>query len=217
VKILAEIRPHSEGGSEVGSLRRSDLVAFNGLLESLGGRGAILVTGSEGAASAAAIGLATAAVAGGTRAALLECDLVMPTIARDLGIAERPGLRDYVLGDAEASDLVQSLVLAGPASAGAREPLVCVVAGEPAPDDAVLLASERFRLAVKGLRASYELLVVAGPPLERGFDRVQEVAELVDATVACAPRSELRSDYSRRLKRSLRKLPSGFRGYVAIE
>jgi Mrp family chromosome partitioning ATPase len=216
VRAIAEIRPRDEDGAGIGVLRRSDLVAFAALRERLGGARAVLVTGTRGAAGPAAVGLATAAVAAGARAALLECDSPQPALARELGIAEVPGLREYVAGEAEASDILQPLVLAGPGSARAGEPLVCVVAGAAADDDAPLLASERFRQAVAGLREYYELLVVAGPPLERGFERLREVAALVDASVACLAPSELRGSSYRKLRRRLRALPGAFSGFVAF-
>jgi Mrp family chromosome partitioning ATPase len=216
VKILAEIRPGSEDGPRIGALRRSDLEAFTGLVERLGDAGAVLVTGTEHAAAAVAVGIATAAAARGAHVALLECDPVEPVLAGALGIAERPGLREYLLGESEAAEVLQPLVLAGPGAGGATEPLVCVVAGGQL-DGSPLLASERFRQAMAGLRASYGLVVIAGPPLERGFARLHEVARLADTTVACAGRAELRGASFRRLRRALRRLPGRFSGFVAFD
>jgi tyrosine-protein kinase Etk/Wzc len=215
VRAIAEIRPREDDGAGIGALRRSDLAGFAALRERLGGARAVLVTGRRATAGPAAVGLATAAAAAGARAALLECDPPQPALARELGIAEAPGLREYVAGEVQASDILQPLILAGPGSSRAAEPLVCVVAGTAA-GEAPLLASERFRQALAGLRDSYELVVVAGPPLESGFERLGDVAALVDATVACLPPSELRGSSFRKLRRRLRALPGAFSGFVAV-
>jgi MinD-like ATPase involved in chromosome partitioning or flagellar assembly len=98
---------------------------------------------------------------------LLECELVEPGLAEALGLATAPGLHEYLRGIADSGEILKPVALAGPGSAGASEPLVCVVAGRPASDGAVLLDSERFRHAVTGLSDAYELLVIDGPPPDR--------------------------------------------------
>jgi hypothetical protein len=198
-------------------MRRSDLEAFRAVLDQLDGAGAVVVTGWEELAAAGAVGLAAAAAAGGARAALLECDPARPLLAGALGLAERPGLREYLLGEAESAHVLQPLVLAGPAAAGAAEPLVCVVAGGGLDGRGDLLASGRFAEAVAGLRDAYELLVLGGPPLERGVDVLRQVAAHADVTLACAERSELRGASARRLRRALRPVPGRLGGFIAFE
>jgi Mrp family chromosome partitioning ATPase len=164
VRVLAEIpaRPSSE--LRAGTLRRADLAAYGGLLEELRPARSVLVTGEAPGRRGAAAGLAAAAVATGTRTALLECELAEPGLAEALGLAVAPGLHEYLHGTAEAGAILKPVALAGPGAAGASEPLVCVVAGRPAEDGAALLGSERFRHAVAGLSDAYELLVIDGPP-----------------------------------------------------
>ncbi len=82
-----------------------------------------------------------------------------------LGLAETPGLHEYLREDADATEILQSLVLAGPASGGATEPLACIVAGELEPSPVALLDSERCDQAIQNLRRAYDLLVIVGPPL----------------------------------------------------
>ena len=65
----------------------------------------------------------------GRRTVLVECDLARPRLAADLGLAPGPGLHEYLRWEAEAAEILQPLVLAGPAAAGAGEPLVCIAAG----------------------------------------------------------------------------------------
>lgn len=188
--VLAELPAPRDGRRRPGSLARSELEAFTGLLEAVGDAGAVSVAG-EGRRSAVAVGLATVAAVAGRRAALVECDLAAPTLAGSLGLRAAPGLGEYLRLEAEASQILQPMLLTGPASGGAVAPLVCVTAGAPSADGPGLLGSERFAHAVGGLRGGYDLVVLAGPALDREPD-VLAVAAQVDRTLACcskAPRS----------------------------
>lgn len=191
MKVLAEIPARSASELRTGTLRRADLEAFNGLLRGLGAVRVVLMTGAGTGRREAAAGLAAAAAAAGTRTALLECDLVEPALADALGLANAPGLHEHLRGGAEVGEILRPLVLAGPGSAGATEPLVCVVAGRPSADGPRLLDSPAMAAAVDGLRAAYELVVIAGPPLgdARSLDALLGVA---DATIACLDPAEPR-------------------------
>lgn len=164
MRTLVEIPPPPAPPLRAGTLRRADQEAFGRLLGELAGVRVALVTGERRRKRAAAVGLASAAAAAGTRTALLECDLAEPTLAGELGVAVAPGLREYLRGEAEAARILRPLVLAGPGSGSAREPLVCVVAGRSADDGEALLGSDGFRQALAGLRDAHELVVVEGPP-----------------------------------------------------
>jgi len=192
VKVLAEIPSRASPELRTGTLRRSDLEAFEGLLRELIGVGVVLLTGTGPSRREAAVGLATAAVVGGRRTALLECDLVEPWLADALGLANAPGLNEYLRGAVGAEDVLKPVVLAGPSSVDASEPLVCVVAGRPSGEGPRLLASPALSRALVGLRAAYELVVIAGPPLKDEHS-LRALLTLADATIACLSPSESRS------------------------
>lgn len=191
MKVLAEIPARTAAELRTGTLRRCDLEALRGLLEKLSGARVVLITGDAPGPRAAAVGLATTAVADGARTALVEGDLSRPGLADELGLANAPGLHEYLRGTAEVDEILKPVVLAGPGSAEATEPLVCVAAGRPAADAWALLALERFRQALEGLRAAYELVVIDGPPLGDEY-ALREVFALADATLVCVPRGERR-------------------------
>lgn len=191
MKVLAEIPPRSSPGLRTGTLRRSDLEAYGGLLEELRGARSVLMTGAGPGRREAAVGLAAAAVATGTRTALLECDLVEPWLADALGLARAPGLHEYLRGAVEAEGILKPVVLAGPGSTGATEPLVCVVAGRPSAEGPRLLSSDAFAEALVGLRAAYDLVVIDGPPLE-DENSLRALLALVDSTIACLGPSQSR-------------------------
>jgi len=189
--VLAEIPPRSSPDLRTGTLRRCDLEAFGGLLAGLGDARTVLMTGSGAHPRQAAVGLATAAAAAGSLTALLESDLADPGLAEALGLATAPGLQEHLAGAADAAAVLKPVVLAGPGSAGATEPLVCVVAGRPSAEGARLFVSDEFVRALAGLRDSYELLVIAGPRLDdRGSLSV--LIPQVDATIACLGAGEQR-------------------------
>jgi Mrp family chromosome partitioning ATPase len=191
VRVLAEIPARSSPDLRTGTLRRCDLAAYGELLEALRGVGTVLITGSGTGPREVATGLAAAAAAAGTRTALLECDLLDPWLADALGLAGAPGLHEYLRGTVAAEDILKPVVLAGPGSADAIEPLVCMVAGRPSAEGPRLLASDAFARALAGLRAAYGLVVIGGPPLRDELS-LRAVLALADATVACLGPSESR-------------------------
>lgn len=187
MRVLAEIPARSSFELRTGTLRRADLAAYGGLLEELHPARSVLVTGEAPGRRGAAAGLAAAAAAAGTRTALLECELADPGLAEALGLAIAPGLHEYLRGTADSAEILKPVALAGPGSAGASEPLVCVVAGRAARDGAVLLDSERFRHAVSGLESAYELLVIDGPPPGRVGELLAAMA-VAEVTLAWSER-----------------------------
>jgi Mrp family chromosome partitioning ATPase len=190
VRVLAEIPSRASPDLRAGTLRRCDLEAYRGVLSGLGGARAVLVAGQGAGRWDCAVGLAAAAAAGGTRTALLECELAEPLLAEALGLAIAPGLYEYLRGTADAGQILKPVALAGPGSAGAGEPLVCVVGGRPGSEAAGLLGSERFRHAAAGLRDAYELLVIVAPsPAPGDPGPLAAVAAEADAVLAWVDRA----------------------------
>lgn len=215
MKVLAEISAGSSPELRAGRLRRGDLNAFESLLERLGGVSSLLLTGRGQNGSAVAVGIAAAAAAGGARTALVECDLAQPALAGLLGLAAMPGLHEYLRWEAKVSEILQPLALAGPASDGVKEPLVCIVAGKPSPNGEVLLASQSFTHASQRLRDAYDLVILAGPPIATTTGPLHRAAAHADAVVACVDAGEAHGRPGRHLKRDLRKLPARFAGLVS--
>lgn len=189
MKVLARIPARSSAPPRTGTLRRGELEAFAGLLGELGAARVVIVTGKGAGRRRAAVGLATAAASRGTSTALVECELTRPGLADELGLANAPGLHEHLRGDAAAELVLQPVVLAGPASAGASEPLVCVVAGRPTSEAPSLFASDAFGRALAGLRAAYDLVVIDGPGLEQWGSLTMAMTR-ADATIACLAQAD---------------------------
>jgi succinoglycan biosynthesis transport protein ExoP len=212
--VLAEIAGPAPEGARAWSLRRADLEALLRLQGGLDDHRVVLVVGAEGLDGA--IALAGAASAAGRRTALVECDLARPRVAVELGLSPEPGLHEYLRWEATAAEVLQPLVLAGPASRDATEPLVCVVAGRAAPDPATLVKLESFRHALVKLRTAYELTVLVGPSLEAMPGLVESVAAGADAVLAVTARDGMSGQAGRLLRAQVRRLPVEGLGAVVI-
>jgi Mrp family chromosome partitioning ATPase len=187
--VLAEVPDSRSDSTRPGALGREQLQAYADLAAKLTKTGSVFTTGpSKGEV---ALGLAAAATAEGRRVALLECDLAGPALAGKLGLASGPGLHEYLLDQAEAGEILQPLVLAGPAAGRATEPLTCIVAGAPATEPVVLLDSERCDHAIERLRRAYDLLIVDGPPLSEDADSLRALTEHTAVTIACGKQGQL--------------------------
>lgn len=214
LSVVAEITGPGPGAAGAWSLRRGDLQALTALHESLGGQRVVLVTGDE--VLAGAVALAGAAGASGRRAVLVECDLMRPQLATDLGLAASPGLHEYLRWEASAPEILQPLALAGPASRGASDPLICIVAGRHAADPATLISLASFRHALAKLRKAYDIVVLAGPTLDSGYGSLEALAARADAILAAVPPAATSGRRRRELLAVLRKLPGSVAGAIVV-
>ncbi|HXF32218.1 MAG TPA: hypothetical protein VN522_11920 [Solirubrobacterales bacterium] len=182
--ILAEIGAPSSSNGRTWGLRRHDLEALRGVRERLDGSRVVLVTGAEGAAPTAAVGLAGVAAAEGLATVVVECDIERPRLAEDLGLAAEPGLHEYLRWEATPAAIVQPLALAGSAASTEAGTLACVVAGRPTAKAHTLLGLGSFRHMTAKLRNAYELVILLGPPLEGAGGALDAAAAEADCSIA---------------------------------
>jgi Mrp family chromosome partitioning ATPase len=189
VPVLAEI-PMSSGASQrSGALGRGELGAYSALANALLDSPIALLSGPL--KTDVAIGLAATATADGRRVALLECELASPAVAGTLGLAAEPGFAEYLREEAAPARILQPLVLAGPASGRAAEPLTCIVAGRFDPPPSALLLSERCRAAIERLARAYDVLVIDGPSLAEDAEALAGLSQLAGTTALCVGRTEV--------------------------
>ncbi len=208
MKPLATIRDRSRDSVRAGTLKRGDLDTFRVLLDRIGD-GPVMVTGAGEGRLALSTGLAAAAAADASRTALVDCDLEDPSLADALGLADEPGLHEYLRAEAKAPEILQPLILAGPASAKAVDPLVCIAAGAPAVDGRVPIESSDFRHAVAKLKSGYEVVVLHGPPLGDESGALQAAASEASLVLACVGPALASGRAGRRLGKALNRLGSG--------
>lgn len=89
---------------------------------------------------------------------IVECDLRLPTFAKLLNCdTNRPGLIDYLRGDAQLKDIFQKVE---------GSPLHIIPAGGRVSDEAVqLLSSPRMSQLIQALRAKYDHVIIDTPPV----------------------------------------------------
>jgi Mrp family chromosome partitioning ATPase len=213
--VLAEIAGPASG-SRVWSLRRDDLGQLEAVGERLGDYGAVLVSGDEAASAAVAIALAGTACAAGRTTALVDCDLAAPRLAAELGLAEAPGLHEYLRWEATPAQVVQPLALGGPAAGTAAEPLVCVCAGRAAGDPRTLLGLQSFRHMAEKLRHAYDLVIFLGPPSDDDRASLEAVAAEADTVLAALPVERASGRRARAVRAALSDLPAPPLGTVLV-
>jgi Mrp family chromosome partitioning ATPase len=214
--VLAELSGFESGAEQVFSLRQADFERLTALQKGLGDARCLLISGNAELAGPLAVALAGAAGAAGRRTALLECDLVAPRLAADLGLQPTPGLHEYLRWEATPEQVLQPLGLAGPAAASASEPLVFIAAGRQAPDPKTLLELQSFRHMTAKLCSAYELVVLAGPALGQGADGLAAVADRADGLLAAVTPEQASRRGGRALRAALGELPVATLGAVVV-
>jgi succinoglycan biosynthesis transport protein ExoP len=213
--VLAEISGPADG-TRGWSLRGGDFAALEKVLPRLEGNRVVIVSGEGEAASVAAIGLGSAAAAAGRLTIVVECDLAEPRLAAQLGLSAAPGLHEYLRWEAEPQDVLQPIVLAGPAAATAQDPLVCICAGRPAAKAETLLGLQSFAHMVEKLRGAYELVLVIGasPVTEPG--PCLAAARHADGVVAGLSGAAATGRAGRDVRAAIRRLPAPVLGTLAV-
>ncbi|HET9592494.1 MAG TPA: hypothetical protein VFP17_06225 [Solirubrobacterales bacterium] len=211
--VLAQVSGPPEG-ARAWSLRRADFDALEQALPQVAAQRVVLVCGERDAAPVAAIALAAAASASGRRTILVECDLAQPRLAAHVGLAAAPGLHEYLRWEAEPADVLQPVVLGGPAASDDGDPLACVCAGRPATKAETLLGLQSFAHMIEKLRGGYELVVLSSPPLLEEPGSLLTAARQADAVVVAAPAS---TAGDRTLAKAIKRLPLPAVGTIAVK
>jgi Mrp family chromosome partitioning ATPase len=213
--LLAEIAGPAPGAA-AWSLRRGDFERLGEALPQLESHRVVLVTGEGAEPAVAAVGLAAAASASGRRTILVDCGLTQPRLAAQIGLAATPGLHEYLRWEAEPADVLQPIVLAGPAAGGLTGPLVCVSAGRPATKAETLLSLQSFSHMVGKVREAYELVLLLSPPVLGQPGPCLAAAAQADAAVAGLREGEARGGEGRAVRSAVRRLPLPALGSIAI-
>jgi Mrp family chromosome partitioning ATPase len=214
--VLAEISGPAPEATRAWSLRRQDFERLAALQPRLAKRRAALVTGGEEATRVAAVALAAAASATGRRTVLLECDLARPRLAADLGLAQAPGLHEYLCWEATPAEVLQPVALGGSAAAGATGPLVCIAAGRAAPQPETLLGLPSFLHMTAKLRSAYDFVVLAGPGIGSEDGALRIVSGQADVVIVGLSPAQVSGRDGRPLRAAVRRLPTPSLGAVVV-
>lgn len=214
IPVLAEIAGPADG--RAWALRRQDFAGLTALLPRLAERRVVAVVGEGGTAAVAAVAVAAATAASGRRTILVDCDLARPALAAQVGLEAAPGLHEYLRWEAEPQGILQPVALAGPATASATEPLVCISGGRPASKAETLLGLQSFAHMVEKLRAAYELTLLLSPAVLAEPVAALAVASQADGTLAALAPEETDGRGGKRLRSAIDRLPADTLGAIAL-
>src|SRR5438105_3639009 len=152
-----------------------------------GGRAPLLVTitspGAGHGKSFISANLAHTFADGGHRTLLIDADIRRGVLHRRLSVRRRPGLSDFLRGEAQLEAIVQATQFPALSLIG------CGTRAYNAPE---LLGSPAMTSLVNGLRGGYDVVLIDSPPLAAGVDPL--ILSTLTGTLALV----LRTGYSHR-------------------
>jgi len=152
-----------------------------------GGRAPLLVTitspGAGDGKSFISANLAHTFADGGHRTLLIDADIRRGVLHRRLSVRRRPGLSDFLRGEAQLDAIVQATQFPALSLIG------CGTRAYNAPE---LLGSPAMTSLVNGLRGGYDVVLIDSPPLAAGVD------PLILSTLTGTLTLVLRTGYSHR-------------------
>jgi len=152
-----------------------------------GGRAPLLVTitspGAGDGKSFISANLAHTFADGGHRTLLIDADIRRGVLHRRLSVRRRPGLSDFLRGEAQLEAIVQATQFPALSLIG------CGTRAYNAPE---LLGSPAMTSLVNGLRGGYDVVLIDSPPLAAGVDPL--ILSTLTGTLALV----LRTGYSHR-------------------
>jgi capsular exopolysaccharide synthesis family protein len=110
---------------------------------------------SEGKTTTA-VNLATVFAYTGKKVLLIDCDMRHPEAHNKLGLENRIGVSDFLLGDKQVADLIQETTV---------QNLSAISAGSAVPNPTELLAGERFTDLLSEVEGMFDHIIIDGPPV----------------------------------------------------
>jgi len=87
---------------------------------------------------------------------LIDCDMRLPTIASKIGIKAKPGMSDFIVGQADVRDIFHRSDELG---------IDIIPAGNIPPDPTWLLQSEKMDKLLDAFRKTYDYIIIDLPPV----------------------------------------------------
>ncbi|WGZ94044.1 MAG: polysaccharide biosynthesis tyrosine autokinase [Candidatus Thiothrix putei] len=110
---------------------------------------------SEGKTTTA-VNLATVFAYTGKKVLLVDCDMRHPEAHNKLGLENRVGVSDFLLGDKDVGELIQETTV---------QNLSAICAGSAVPNPTELLAGERFTALLSEVEGMFDHIIIDGPPV----------------------------------------------------
>ncbi len=163
-------------------------------------------TPSEGKTSTVA-SLGRVIASSGRRTCILDCDLRRPRIHSAVGIDNERGIVDYLRGNADLDELIQSDESSG---------VDVIASGRYGGDPQELLRSDQLHYLIKKLKERYSVVLVDSPPVLPVSDS-KILANICDQCVLVAKYRQTRRSAVRRALQQLQETDATVAGVVLSE
>lgn len=167
----------------------------------------IVVTSSgpgEGKSTTVA-NLAITMAHGGSRVAIVDCDLRKPKMHKYFGVPNIIGLTNILVGSLNWREHVQSID---------DEPnLSLITSGPIPPNPSEFIGSEKMKYFIEALKEAYDYVVVDTPPIGVVTEAAL-IAARVDGTILVIASGEVEIELAKRSKEALEKVKSNILGVV---
>lgn len=124
--------------------------------------------------STTSINTAYALAESGRHVILLECDMRLPVMAKNLNIPSEPGLSEFIVGLCASEKAIRTSLV--------HPNLDIVPAGSIPPNPSELLGTKRFKNIVKVLKKVYDFVIIDLPPISSVSDALV-VANDIDGMI----------------------------------
>lgn len=112
--------------------------------------------------STTAVNLAYSLAEAGKKVLLMELDMRLPTVAKRLSIAEKPGISNFLVGMAKSSEILQR--------SGLHPKLHVITSGSIPPNPSELLSSKEMSLTLKAMQDYFDFILLDLPPVNAVSD-----------------------------------------------
>lgn len=124
--------------------------------------------------STTSINMAYTMAQSGGRVLLMEADLRLPTVAKRLGLKQKPGITNLLVGQVPGNEILQKTNLISN--------LRVASAGDIPPNPAELLGSANMKTTIQTMSEAFDVIIVDLPPITAVTDAVL-VSKIVDGMV----------------------------------
>lgn len=155
--------------------------------------------------STTSINMAYTMAQNGGRVLLMEADLRLPTVAKRLGLKQKPGITNLLVGQVPANDILQRTNLISN--------LWVAAAGDIPPNPAELLGSANMKTTIQTMADAFDVIIVDLPPITAVTDAVL-VSKIVDGMVVVVRQNYCDRDSLEEVVRQLRFADAKILGFV---
>lgn len=148
--------------------------------------------------------------ASGRNALVVDCDLRRPVISDRFGVDPKPGLADYLAGQASPHEVLRTIDVQGPQG---TQQLTIIPAGGPVFQPAETITSPRFQEFVKEVTRAYDIVIFDSAPMLTVSDTLGLIPQ-VDAILLCVRLDQTTLTQAHAAKQALDHLPSKPTGLV---